>query len=212
MLHRLNLRISPASLLALVALVFALAGTAVALPGKNKVDANDIKKNAVKSKAIKKGAVTTPKLAADAVDGGKLANGSVNSAKIADGAVNSAKIADGSVAAADLVPGVEGARGYGALTNSGVEASKNATITDVGVGEYCIDPTAGSGINPAQATMVVGPYDQDNSQTGSQISYVELEDVQDSNCPNGFYVQTFEVDLAAAAVTAEDESFTFVIP
>jgi hypothetical protein len=202
MLHRLNLRISPASLLALVALVFALAGTAVALPGKNKVDANDIKKNAVKSKAIKKGAIKEP----------KIASGAVTTPKLADGAVNSAKIADGSVAAADLVPGVEGARGYGALTNSGVEASKNATITDVGVGEYCIDPTAGSGINPAQATMVVGPYDQDNSQTGTQISYVELEDVQDSNCPNGFYVQTFEVDLVADAVTAEDESFTFVIP
>jgi hypothetical protein len=202
MLHRLNLRISPASLLALVALVFALAGTAVALPGKNKVDANDIKKNAVKSKAIKKGAIKEH----------KIASGAVTTPKLADGAVNSAKIADGSVAAADLVPGVEGARGYGALTNSGVEASKNATITDVGVGEYCIDPTAGSGINPAQATMVVGPYDQDNSQTGTQISYVELEDVQDSNCPNGFYVQTFEVDLVADAVTAEDESFTFVIP
>jgi hypothetical protein len=38
-------RPSPALIVALIALVAALAGSAVALPGKNKVDKNDIKKN-----------------------------------------------------------------------------------------------------------------------------------------------------------------------
>jgi hypothetical protein len=46
-------RPSPALIVALIALVAAVAGTATALPGKNKVDKNDIKKNAVKSKQIK---------------------------------------------------------------------------------------------------------------------------------------------------------------
>jgi hypothetical protein len=69
-------------IVALVALVAALAGSAVALPGKNSVDKNDIKKNAVKSKAIK--------------------NGQVKAADVADGSIGAAEIADGSVGAAEL--------------------------------------------------------------------------------------------------------------
>ena len=67
-------RPSAALIVALVALVAALAGTAVALPGKNSVDKNDIKKNAVKSKAIKNGQVK-------AVD---IADGSVGAAELVD--------------------------------------------------------------------------------------------------------------------------------
>jgi hypothetical protein len=80
-------------LVAVIALVAALAGTATALPGKNKVDKNDIKKNAVKSKAIAKGAVKSP------------------------------DIGDGQVAAADLAPNevrhVVGAPGEPAFSNGG---------------------------------------------------------------------------------------------
>lgn len=43
-----------ALLVALLALVVALGGTAGALPGKGSVQSNDIKKNAVKSKHVKK--------------------------------------------------------------------------------------------------------------------------------------------------------------
>ena len=61
-------------IVALVALVAALAGSAVALPGKNTVDKNDIKKNAVKSKAIKNGQVK-------AVD---IADGSIGATELTD--------------------------------------------------------------------------------------------------------------------------------
>ena len=50
-------RPSPAMVVAFVALIAALSGSAIALPGKNKVDKNDIKKNAVGAKQIKKNAV-----------------------------------------------------------------------------------------------------------------------------------------------------------
>jgi hypothetical protein len=50
-------RPSAALLVALLALVAALAGTATALPGKGQVKANDIKKNAVKGKHVKKNAL-----------------------------------------------------------------------------------------------------------------------------------------------------------
>lgn len=54
---------SPALIVALIALVAALAGTAAALPGKSSIDKNDIKKNAVKSKNIKQEQVKSSDLA-----------------------------------------------------------------------------------------------------------------------------------------------------
>src|ERR687892_1144201 len=52
-------RPSPAMAVAFVALLAALSGTAVALPGKNRVDSGDIKNNAVRSGDIRNGTVTT---------------------------------------------------------------------------------------------------------------------------------------------------------
>jgi hypothetical protein len=71
------------NVLATVALVGAIAGsTAVALPGKKTVQANDMKKNSVKAAAIATNAVKT--------------------AEIADGAVTGADVADGGLSYADL--------------------------------------------------------------------------------------------------------------
>jgi len=56
-------RPSPALIVALIALVAALAGTAAALPGRNTIDKNDLKKNAVKSKNIKQGQVKSSDVA-----------------------------------------------------------------------------------------------------------------------------------------------------
>jgi hypothetical protein len=47
------MRVSPGALIGVIALVFAVTGAAVALPGKGSVDSGDIQKNAVKSKHIK---------------------------------------------------------------------------------------------------------------------------------------------------------------
>ena len=95
-------RPSPGLIVAMIALVIALAGTAQALPGHNKVDKNDIKKNAVRSKAIKAAAVTTAKLADGAVTTAKLADGSVTTPKLAESAVSSGKIADDAVGTAKI--------------------------------------------------------------------------------------------------------------
>jgi len=58
---------SPAIVLAMVALIVAMAGSAVALKGTNSVKSND----------IKNGAVKTSKIAKDAVTGAKVANGAI---------------------------------------------------------------------------------------------------------------------------------------
>jgi hypothetical protein len=85
---------SPGLIVAVIALVVATTGAAIALPGKNSVKSNDIAKNAVKSKQIKKGqvkasdiatgAVGAQKLAADSVDGSKVANESLGADDIGD--------------------------------------------------------------------------------------------------------------------------------
>ena len=72
--------------------MFALSGAAIALPGKNSVTKNDIKKNAVTKKAIKNGAVVDKKIADAAVTSAKIADAAVGTDKIADSAVTSAKL------------------------------------------------------------------------------------------------------------------------
>jgi hypothetical protein len=82
-MHRLSGRQpSPAIALAFVALLAALSGTAVALPGKNTVDSGDLKKNAVKAADIARNAVTTPKLRTGAVNAQKVRNDSLTGADI----------------------------------------------------------------------------------------------------------------------------------
>lgn len=60
---------SPALLVAMIALVAALAGSAIALPGSNSVKSNDIKRDAVKGSDIATGAVKPADLDLIKVDG-----------------------------------------------------------------------------------------------------------------------------------------------
>jgi hypothetical protein len=92
-----RLRPSPAAVIAVIALVFAVSGVAVALPGKNSVATKDIKKNAVTAAKIKNGNVTEPKLGEGAVTTGKLGSDAVTGAKVNEatlGKVPSATTAD----------------------------------------------------------------------------------------------------------------------
>lgn len=68
---------SPAMVVAVIALVSGLAGTAVALQGRNSVKSDDIAPGAVKGTDIAKRAVKGAKLASDSVAGAKIRNGSI---------------------------------------------------------------------------------------------------------------------------------------
>jgi hypothetical protein len=83
-------RPSPAMVVALLALIVALGGSAYAA---KKIGSKQLKKNAVTTKKIKNGAVTGSKIANNAVTTGKIANNAVTTGKIADNAVTAGKIA-----------------------------------------------------------------------------------------------------------------------
>jgi hypothetical protein len=75
---------APGLVVAIVALVAALAGSAVALPGKNSVDGNDLRRGVVKTKNIKKNAVTRSKIKPGAVNGSRVADESLTGADVAE--------------------------------------------------------------------------------------------------------------------------------
>jgi hypothetical protein len=75
-----------------IALAIAISGTAVALPGKNKVETNDLEKRAVTAKKLGNKAVTTKKLQNLAVTSAKLADGSVGGDKILDDSIGDGKL------------------------------------------------------------------------------------------------------------------------
>jgi hypothetical protein len=87
----LSTRPSASMVVAFVALLAALSGTAVALPGKNTVDSADIKKGAVKSADLGRNAVTSSKVQSNTLTGSDVNESTfrkVPSATSADTATN----------------------------------------------------------------------------------------------------------------------------
>ena len=70
-------RPSPAMAVAFVALLAALSGTAIALPGTNTVDSGDIKNGQVRGKDIRRNAVTGAKVKNSALTGADVRNDSL---------------------------------------------------------------------------------------------------------------------------------------
>ena len=84
-------RPSPSMVVAFVALLAAVGGTAAALPGKNTIDSGDIRKGAVKRSDI----------ARNAVNGRKVRNGSLTGADTRNNSLTGADVNEGSL---DQVP------------------------------------------------------------------------------------------------------------
>lgn len=98
---------TPGVAVGIVALIVGLSGTAFALPGKNTVSSNDIKRNGVKASDIRKNAVGKSEIRAGAVGSSEIRNDRVRGAEVDEaslGKVPAAVRAD-SAAAADTVGG-----------------------------------------------------------------------------------------------------------
>lgn len=78
---------SPAMVLAFIALLAALSGTAIALPGKNRVDSGDIRQNTIRSGDIRNGNVRNGDLGRNSVTSGKVRNNNLTGADINEGSL-----------------------------------------------------------------------------------------------------------------------------
>jgi len=110
-----------ANLLGLVAVFLVLGGSAIALPGKNRVNSGDIKQGQVRTLDLHRGAVTRSKLHANAVTSAKVSNDSLTgrdidesslSVPIGAGTIGERELADRErrivISAGELVPPVPG--------------------------------------------------------------------------------------------------------
>ena len=68
---------SPAMVIAVIALIAGVTGSAIALPGRNSVDSNDLRRNSVATNDIKPNAVKSGKIAQNTVNGGDIREGSL---------------------------------------------------------------------------------------------------------------------------------------
>jgi hypothetical protein len=93
-----SFRPSPAMIVALVALSVALAGTASALPGRNRVKRDDIARGAVQSSDIRKNAIRTRHIKSRQVTRSKIAKRSIDSALVADDSLTGDDILESSLA------------------------------------------------------------------------------------------------------------------
>ena len=78
-------RPTPAMAVAFVALLAALSGTAVALPGTNSVDSGDLKNNAVKTKDIKNNDVRSKDVRNSSLTGGDVKNDALTGSDVNEG-------------------------------------------------------------------------------------------------------------------------------
>ena len=80
-------RPSPAMAVAFVALLAALSGTAIALPGTNSVDSGDVKNNSITSKDIKNNNVRSKDVRNGSLTGGDVKNNSLTGLDINEGSL-----------------------------------------------------------------------------------------------------------------------------
>jgi hypothetical protein len=105
-------RPSPAMVVAFVALLAALSGTAIALPGTNSVDSGDIKNGTIRGKDIHRNAVTGKKVKNASLTGADVKNNSLTGTDINESTlakVPSAGQADSATSAASANAAAEAA-------------------------------------------------------------------------------------------------------
>ena len=125
---------------AFVALLAALSGTAIALPGTSSVDSGDIKNGTIRGKDIHKNAVT----------GKKVKNGAIKSADVGDDSLTGTDINEGTLG---QVPSANTAN----TANSASTAGSAGTVSDGAIGASKL---AGITVRFAQ-----GPDAADNQQS-----------------------------------------------
>ena len=195
-----------ANLMATLAVFIALGGSsyaALTITGKNvrnsSLAGKDVKNSSLTGKDVKNSSLTTSDvknrslLAAD-FKAGQLVAGAAGPA--------GANGKDGNAGTA---------RAYGKVSAAGVldpAVRKNATVTKITTGIYCIklDPSIADSTTAASATLALG------SSVKAKLRSISKSDA--GTCvsePNAVAIQTFQFD-EAGVTTSTDEPFFFIVP
>jgi hypothetical protein len=132
-----RIRLSYANVVSTMALFLAVAGgtTAVALSGKNNVDANDIRQGAVDSREVRNSSLTGGDIADGTVWSRELGTGAVGGEDIKANAVTGAAVADGSLGTAD----VDEASLFNDNSLTGLDIAEGTLFNDNSLGAADID-------------------------------------------------------------------------
>jgi hypothetical protein len=134
-------RPTPAMAVAVVALVAALSGSAIALPGGNTVDSGDIRRGAVKSSDIGPSAVTGAKIRPGSVTGADVRDGSLTGADVGEESLTGADIGADSLTGADVAESSLGKVPAATAADSATTAT-NAGDADTVDGQHASDIVA----------------------------------------------------------------------
>ena len=217
MFRRSNFRISPGSVLALIALFVALGGVsyaAVTINGKN------IKNNSIPGKKLKNGAVTNAKVKANSLGANRLTSAARAALRGARGPQGPA--GPQGAHGAQGPQGPEGPAGtalaYAQVNDGGATPSFVAdrtfgfsAVTRPAGGRYCLELDAAlvdlafDGGVPYVPTVATVEYGNTGTQTDQVIVEVRGANV---DCP----ANTFEVYTYRNGVLANDIAFTLIVP
>jgi hypothetical protein len=160
---------SPAMIVAIIALIAALGGSAYA--------AAKLGKNSVGSRQLKAKAVTTPKIANNAVNGAKVANNSLTGADVDLNALGTVPSAVSSAQAgnANTVANHAAACPGGTVLIRGVcfDAGSNAAVTDVKVAAEKCAEKGGYLPDPLELSSAKGVLDLGKNATPSDRQYTD---------------------------------------
>jgi hypothetical protein len=186
-----SFRISPAMIIACLALFVAFSGSAIAVGiGKNTVrspqivdgtvrtvdvrdnavNAAKVAKDAIGSDEIAENAVASPEVAQDSLTSQDLGAASVTSSEIADGSVGSADVTNESLTADDLAPN---SVGTSELQSGSVRAAELATIVTVSNEvEIKTNSTASTSVAcPAGTVVISGGFRGGEYKVHASASY-----------------------------------------
>jgi hypothetical protein len=210
-------RPSPAMAVAFVALLAALSGTAIALPGTNSVDSGDIKNNSVKSKDVRNNNLRSGDVRNNTLKSVDVRNNSLTGADINEstlGQVPSAAQADSATNAANAASAAEAAP----LKHWFVQLSEGqaADVFSVGgivLNASCVDNAGSTELNYSLSGPAgfAGAGDDDSSADGTPVL---LEDPGASDAAGGTpdiqlggYDATFIAVAGAAGLTGSAASW-----
>lgn len=203
-------RPSGALVVAFVALVAALSGTSVALPGKNNVDSGDIQNGQVRSSDIRNNGVRGRDIARNTVTGADVSErslGTVPSAATAATAGSAASARTAGSANFAATAGTAGPYAYARVAGNGdvdPAFSKNVgpgDVTSPTLGVYCFELS----FNPKSTLATLEIQGQ-----GDEILSALDEDSPNAvgglpNCPAGTDVEVNAFDISANAL--DDDPF-----